>query len=466
MTLIGNIFINNRTTDLTGGAAGEAVYSDGVRGDNGFLVLRNNVFESNSSNGKGQGGGAFLFAYRNISVEVTGCAFKTNSAIQAGGCWHNGEGLSQQQVDEFDLDDPEYPFTAGPENTSLILNTCVFDGNTAVPIGDEGGIGGGLWISKTIINEMHSLTFKNNTARIGGGAAFDKANRFFTLRNSTFNNNTTDLAGGIAAAISAPLGIINCTFVSNKAKLYGGAMSVPHNSHAVNITNCTFANNQAIGANDSEGAAIHSGNVSTTNNTVTIKNNIFSNNSVFNYGGNNQKRDYNVNLKDGGNNIFFPFSNNSMCLITENTNFVDPLLGPLADNGGPTQTMALLAGSPAINAGNGCPPLDQRGAIRIGNCDIGAYEYAGVISIEDITENKNKLLLYPNPYAGKFFLKLPSEYEAKEGKMQVFALDGKLILEKKLNKSNTNTINLIAKGMYILKTTMETQTFTNKILVN
>ena len=53
------------------------------------------------------------------------------------------------------------------------------------------------------------------------------------------------------------------------------------------------------------------------------------------------------------------------------------LLGPLADNGGPTLTHALLAGSPAINAGRiaNCPTTDQRGENHDANCDIGAYEF-------------------------------------------------------------------------------------------
>ncbi len=60
----------------------------------------------------------------------------------------------------------------------------------------------------------------------------------------------------------------------------------------------------------------------------------------------------------------------------ENLVFADPLLGPLQDNGGTTLTLALLPGSPAINAGNMlCRPVDQRGFDRNdGQCDIGAYE--------------------------------------------------------------------------------------------
>ena len=57
---------------------------------------------------------------------------------------------------------------------------------------------------------------------------------------------------------------------------------------------------------------------------------------------------------------------------------INPLLAPLADNGGPTLTHALLFNSPAINTGDndGCPPVDQRGYFRgDGRCDIGAYEY-------------------------------------------------------------------------------------------
>jgi hypothetical protein len=65
-----------------------------------------------------------------------------------------------------------------------------------------------------------------------------------------------------------------------------------------------------------------------------------------------------------------------------------PGLGPLANNGGPTQTHAVLKGSPAIDRGavNGCPKTDQRGKRRPQNgdgkgtsrCDVGAYEKKAV----------------------------------------------------------------------------------------
>ena len=58
---------------------------------------------------------------------------------------------------------------------------------------------------------------------------------------------------------------------------------------------------------------------------------------------------------------------------------IDPLLGPLADYGGPTLTHALQPGSPAINRGDpAAPPQDQRGYGRLGVPDVGAFEFNGI----------------------------------------------------------------------------------------
>jgi len=89
-------------------------------------------------------------------------------------------------------------------------------------------------------------------------------------------------------------------------------------------------------------------------------------------------------ITDAGNNIDDAVS----CGLSEPNSLsnTDPLLDPagLQDNGGPTQTIALLAGGPALNAGNdaACPSTDQRGIVRPQgtNCDIGAYESRGFTS--------------------------------------------------------------------------------------
>ena len=110
---------------------------------------------------------------------------------------------------------------------------------------------------------------------------------------------------------------------------------------------------------------------------TTLQNSILANNS---------KENCNTTLRSKGYNL----SSDGSCHFNgpSDLNNTDPLLGPLQNNGGPTQTMALLPGSPAIDAGNpsGCPDsnghlltTDQRGRPRpdkedAGGCDMGAYE--------------------------------------------------------------------------------------------
>lgn len=86
-------------------------------------------------------------------------------------------------------------------------------------------------------------------------------------------------------------------------------------------------------------------------------------------------------LCHGGGNIQHPrlkptYNNDVNNNIVPAPIYVDPLLGPLADNGGVNKTMAPLIGSPAIDQGvAGCPATDQRGAGRVDQCDIGAVEF-------------------------------------------------------------------------------------------
>src|SRR5439155_6154677 len=142
------------------------------------------------------------------------------------------------------------------------------------------------------------------------------------------------------------------------------------------VTNCTFSGNG--------GGAI----LSTSGATGTVVNSILANSTLAGNctlsGGTITDGGYNI---DDGTTCGFTGAN---CATTTGTSFcnTNPLLDPtgLASNGGPTQTIALEAGSPAINAGDesicSAPPvehLDQRGFVRPGagttNCSIGAYEF-------------------------------------------------------------------------------------------
>jgi len=149
------------------------------------------------------------------------------------------------------------------------------------------------------------------------------------------------------------------------------------------VTNSTFFGNSATASN---GGGIYSSNSATLQNTIVANNTTGGNcrGSITNDGNN----------IDDGTTCGWSSANGSM----SGTN---PLLGALANNGGSTQTMALLAGSPAINTGNNafCPATDQRGVSRPqpvgGTCDIGAYEYvdttAPTVTVFTVTTPSNSL---------------------------------------------------------------------------
>jgi hypothetical protein len=121
---------------------------------------------------------------------------------------------------------------------------------------------------------------------------------------------------------------------------------------------------------------------------VTIASNTSANGILFNNSGNVSFRNTIIGPNSGtncvaedagtfttaGNNL----SNDDDCPLSGDIVNMDPMLGPLADNGGPTMTHAISEDSPAVNAGddNGCADTDQRGVDRPqgAHCDIGAFE--------------------------------------------------------------------------------------------
>src|SRR5207253_3296855 len=149
------------------------------------------------------------------------------------------------------------------------------------------------------------------------------------------------------------------------------------------ITDCTISGN--IGTGD--GAGIYStgtvsllsvtvslnfaftgvGGVYADGGSVTYEDSAFATNIGPNFGGAGALTSHGHNISDDGTG--------NLVLTAGDLPNTNPRLGPLADNGGPTGTQALLVGSPAINAGDGsAPPQDQRGVSRVGAADIGAYE--------------------------------------------------------------------------------------------
>lgn len=218
-----------------------------------------------------------------------------------------------------------------------------------------------------IMSYTGSLSLSNLTLTGGSTAGYGGSIWSFgtlNVRNSTFTGNTANEGGALQSwgglgtpnsGEAAALVVENSTFVGNSATLRGGA--VYSGAADTRLTNNTITGNTTttFGAFGQFGTA------------AIIKNTILSGNTN---GGN-------------GSNIQNDVPTNGRLSAASSNNLIDVpvatlLLGPLADNGGPTKTVALQAGSSAVNAGTntGVSFSDQRGQPRqFGpKVDIGAYE--------------------------------------------------------------------------------------------
>jgi predicted outer membrane repeat protein len=240
---------------------------------------------------------------------------------------------------------------------------------------------------------------KNSATSFGAGAGAIWS-RFgaLSVSNTTFSDNSANSTGGAILSSAETTLITNTTFVRNNA-LDGGAFA-NDGGQTASIINSTFSLN-------SSGAAGHGGAIFGGGGTIKITNSTFSGNSgqpggaIYNSTAGVTRFKSNILAGSVGGNCSgviadagWNIADDSSCGLHAigSHNNTDPKLDPagLSDNGGPTQTIALLTGSPAIGAipvtdctdlASPAKPIhtDQRGAPRPdsgeGACDIGAYEF-------------------------------------------------------------------------------------------
>ncbi|MBK8023210.1 MAG: hypothetical protein IPK19_17730 [Chloroflexi bacterium] len=225
--------------------------------------------------------------------------------------------------------------------------------------------GGGIYNAGTL--RVANSTISGNSAETGGGIF--NYHGTLTVANSTFSGNSAEFGGGIFNDYGT-LTVTNSTISGNSAE-YGGGI---YNHHgALTIVNSTFSGNP--GGSSGGLYALGSG--------IVIENSILANTTCAGGSGGSFSGTFNVATPGSG--------------CPGATEYADLLLGPLVDNGGSTQTIVLLPGSPAIDAGNNALlpadttdmdddgntsepiPFDQRGAnyprVRGLSVDVGAYEY-------------------------------------------------------------------------------------------
>ncbi|WNM57809.1 DUF4347 domain-containing protein [Candidatus Nitrospira allomarina] len=231
--------------------------------------------------------------------------------------------------------------------------------------GRESGNGAGVYVNNSSILNLSDAILTNNNGTGGDGGAFH-VHGTLNLNRVLIDNNQANKGAGIYFHNAIGGTLTNVTISGNTATNEGGGIWT---ENPITIMNSTIAFNTAPlggGVYDKDGMEI------------TITNSILHNPGSPNSFG---------TLISGGNNI----DSDGTAGLGDPLDGADPMLGALLPNGGPTDTHALQAGSPALNAGttSGAPAVDQRGFTRDAAPDIGAYEYksSAFVSKSEFTVN-------------------------------------------------------------------------------
>jgi CSLREA domain-containing protein len=316
-----------------------------LNGEN--LTLNNVILASNVATGAHFNGGGAVLNRGNLTLRD--CALRQNQGRE-GGAIKNDEG-------------------------QVTLIRTALTGNTAANGGAIDSRDGRVTL------DLASLT--HNSAASTGGAIFVRGGPL-TVTDSTLSGNVGNSFGGAVAVFNGTAEFFSSTLANNRTDSFGSA--IRGLDSALTLTNSTVANNS--------GAAFFSGAIDIRGGSLTLRNSTVA--------GTRDSSGVNVDV-----GTVFTLSNsiiarseerdvsNAGTLILQGNNLVkdgsiggpgvltgDPLLGPLAYNGGPTQTLLPQAGSPVINAGDNAfapdDPFDQRGPgfnrIEGGTIDLGAVE--------------------------------------------------------------------------------------------
>lgn len=364
LTVVGagqaNTFLDGGSTSRVLYVTAAATLSD--------LTIRNGRISDTSGNLFTMSGGGIL---SNTSLTLRNTTLSNNSVTGSGGAiFHLGV---------LTVEDSRIIGNSADGNGGAIysyLNGSLAVSRTLIEDNQADNSGGAIDVSRP--TTLTDVTLRGNSAGTFGGAL----NVFQSVQMDrvTLEDNSADTGAAIFAQLGS-VSLANSTVSGNTAgNNYGGIAAF--GAVTVEVRNSTIAYN---GRTSSAGVGFNG--LISSGATVTIVSSIFAHNGDRNCSGTN------ANWTSQGYNL----SSDATCAFIQASDLqpIDPLLAPLADNGGHTPTHALWPGSPAIDSGsNGlCPATDQRLVSRPfdgdGNgaavCDRGAFEARGQIVISDKT---------------------------------------------------------------------------------
>ncbi len=389
----GAIYVNDGTLDVQGShfVGNRAISGGAIYILDGTASVSNSLFQANEAS---DGGGGIISILAPLSV--LGGEFNENSAAFAGGAiivqspltiqdtdFHantaetggalfaiEGSGI---QIDGASFTNNSASEFAGGAITSLVplqVSASSFQGNTA----PRGGA-----IDHALANAAVSSSFfaDNMATTLGGAVHLGTADSAIAvLRNSTFTQNEAQ-SGGAVYLVQGSANLVESTFSLNSATT-GGAV---YNMGTLDVLNSTISANGGGGLYNEADATVRNvtfaGNIgagvggilSAPSATLYIANTAFARGDF----GSNCELDGTVSGPAGSN-----LSDDDSCPTDLFAQVDDMMLGPLADNGGPTLTHLPDPMSPAVDSGDdaACPIMDQRGESRpaLSGCDVGSVE--------------------------------------------------------------------------------------------
>ncbi len=329
-----------------------------------FLTVAESTVANNSTSSSSGGQGGGIYNANTAALTVTHTTFQGNTPTGAGAGVSNVGTASIAHCRFIENSTPSIFGGGGIHNYGNITVTdSIFSRNS---VDNDGGAINNQLGTASIANS----TFTANSAANGGAIA----NRAFyndlnlvaatCISNSTFTGNSAENGGAVynlaknnfqPVAITATLSLVNSTIAGNRAQNGGGVAS-----HVVDGFGIAMAN-------------------------LTMKNSIVYSNTATGTGPNCTNSG--ATLVGNAHNLFPSVVDGCPLGAADvaTAGAVETIMSALADNGGPTPTRALVAGSPALDAGDDavCPAADQRGLARPygAACDIGAYEAAAELGL-------------------------------------------------------------------------------------
>jgi hypothetical protein len=307
-----------------------------------------------------------------------------------------------------------FTFAGAAPFAATLSAMTVSGGQDTNPSGTGGASGGGIFVGGGTLIVQDALVGGNSAGADGGGIASSSAN--LTLRNTTVTSNAAGTnagaarrSGGGVSAIGGTLLLENSTISGNAAATDGGGIYLNGTSSEVwTVRNGTIANNSA----GSSGGGVMVRNTATGGSLVVQSSTIAANTASGTGGGiarTGTGGSVSITSTIVANNVspsapdvlgsvtanFSLIRNQSGATISGSNNLpagTDPGLGSLANNGGPTNTIALAPGSPAVNAGSNPAGLTTEQRVIyprvVGSApDIGAYEVqpSATVGLSDVT---------------------------------------------------------------------------------